>query len=157
MKKYLYLLLGFIAIIGCKNNATNPESQDAQLKVDWNIKKTDANQTIGILAKSDSTVVLINSKSISEGDLVGVFYKVGDSLKCAGKVIWAKKNQAIAVMGDDPSTAIKDGMAADEELTWLVKCSSDNKTYEATPLFYNSKSNKYSAGSTSLLEKLTSK
>ncbi len=52
----------------------------------------------------------INGRDFEKGDAVGVFYKNGKNLICAGYTIYMKNDISIKVRGDNLSTTAKDGI-----------------------------------------------
>lgn len=82
-----------------------------------------------ILTGDRTTVILkhendykINGRDIENGDAIGVFYRDGGSLKCAGYRIWKEgENQAIAVWGDNNNTdEEKDGFEFGESFIYKL-------------------------------------
>jgi len=80
-----------------------------------------------ILTGDRTTVILkhengykINGRDISNGDAIGIFYRDGGSLKCAGYRIWKEgENQAVAVWGDNNNTdEEKDGFEFGESFIY---------------------------------------
>jgi hypothetical protein len=52
----------------------------------------------------------INGRDFEKGDAVGVFYKIGKTLYCAGYTIFMGNDISIKVRGDNQSTTAKDGI-----------------------------------------------
>ncbi len=83
----------------------------------WNFKSnTGKSSTISIAA---SVNPIIGMRYMAVGDAIGVFYLRNSNLYCAGYSIWTGNDLTITVWGDDVNTAVKDGMADNEQ--YIVK------------------------------------
>jgi hypothetical protein len=79
----------------------------------WTYTNTGSNHTIGIA----DTALNGSGIGISNGDYYGVFYDSSGTLACAGFSSFSGGFVGFGVMGDDQTTAAKDGMANSESFT----------------------------------------
>lgn len=97
---------------------------------DWTFVNTGANHTV--LVQSAPT---INGTAIAAGDYIGVFFISNSVEICGGYTEYTGTTTAIAVMGDDSTTPLKDGFANNEAFNWKVWRASDGVVVEMTATY----------------------
>lgn len=81
----------------------------------WTYVNTGINHSILI-----QTIPTINSIPIDTGDVIGVFYMVGNQEVCGGYTVWEGNQTAVTAWGDDTQTAAKDGFSTGEVFNWKI-------------------------------------
>ncbi|MBN1968560.1 MAG: T9SS type A sorting domain-containing protein [Candidatus Delongbacteria bacterium] len=100
----------------------------------WGVIETNIYHTI--LIYNDATPY-INGVKIVNGDYIGVFYEVGDSLRCGGYIEWSdSKSGAVKAFGDLPATPWQEGFVTDEMFKWKVWKRNTNQTYNVTADYF---------------------
>jgi hypothetical protein len=117
-----------VGVEGCMDEAAGNYNVEAVIDNDTCIPAVDvyfdqvntgANHTILILA----TEIDLNSLTLSDGDLIGVFFMDTDGdLQCAGYTSWSpgELNQVVA-WGDDTQTNEQDGFSTGQEFIWIAQ------------------------------------
>jgi len=108
----------------------------------WEFVQTISSHTIAIPLSANPTLF---GEPLEPGDYIGVFYIDNNGNEaCGGYEIWTgDQNLALTAYGDDNTTPVKEGFAANEEILWKVyDCSSETAykafvTYDPTMPNYN--------------------
>lgn len=105
---------------------------------DWNVFLTSDKTATIILPTTANPQV--GGRNMATGDAVGVFYRMpSNHWVCGGFSVYESgKNMAIAVFGDNPETAAKDGFADGEEYYLLVWDAQAGRAYEANVTYSQS-------------------
>lgn len=103
------------------------------LPVTWEVNET--NQQHVILIPYD-VISFIDSSALMNGDYIGAFYTVDNTISCGGAVEW--NDTAVAVLkvnGDDLQTPVKDGFDFNEEFQLKVFRPSTNQEYTVSAYY----------------------
>lgn len=95
----------------------------------WYRANTGINHTVVI---PSSTTPTFEGVPLAVGDFIGAFYDSAGKSACAGYEEWLGTGpMAIAIFGDDPTTAPKDGFLSGESLQWKIWRRTAMQAYQA--------------------------
>jgi len=96
----------------------------------WEFVQTISSHTIAIPLSVNPTLF---GEPLEPGDFIGVFYLDNNGNEsCGGYEVWTgTENLALTAYGDDNTTPVKEGFAANEEILWKVYDCGSETAYEA--------------------------
>ena len=108
-------------------------NSDQQMNFTWT--NTGNNHSMLI---PDTVLASINGANLEVGDLIGVFFEDGGTIKCAGYTTWTGNMNYVTMWGDDDTTPIlKEGFNIAESINWFVRDVSANQDYNVSARYFD--------------------
>ncbi|MEI7811733.1 MAG: carboxypeptidase-like regulatory domain-containing protein [Ignavibacteria bacterium] len=133
------------------------EGQNLSLNIKLNdiIWKSDRTDNNAVVAVQNSAV---SDGSVSNGDMIGVFYDSLGTTACAGYKVWNAATISVILWGDDSQTkGMKEGFQSGDTIKWKIKRASDGKVFDAVVSYQQSANGIYSYNGMFILKTLTVK
>lgn len=107
----------------------------AEAPASWAYAQTLNSHIITVPVNSNPVV---QNKKIDYGDFIGIFFRDGNSERCAGHIQWKKnENVVLVAYGNDPTTNMKDGFDEGDELYWRIFSVDEQREFEAAAVYDN--------------------
>lgn len=103
------------ATSGWSETAHFTTANDTLAPPGWEFVSNTGNNATVLIASSVNPT--IDNQPLTQGDFIGVFFRRGNSLGCAGYSRWEPgTNMTITAWGDNPLTSVKDGFAVGDTI-----------------------------------------
>ena len=111
---------------------------------------TGSNATLLILEQT--MPLLVDGITLSEGDLIGLFYNSDDGYICSDFQEWNQTSQfSLVAWGDDVTTVYQDGFLVGQNYYWAIQFSDSGESYFISANFQTEGENTYDTNQLSII------